>query len=100
MGPVGQRTPHVIETRTEQAALLYWRSQSSPTANLPAVTSSHGDLLDLAHTLHYSVGPLVGASNGGGGHGGAEVRDDGETSVEATATRSNATPSITELWRT
>ena len=100
MGPVGQRTPHVIETRTEQAALLYWRGQSSPTANLPAVTSSHGDLLDLAHTLHWSVGPLVGASNGGGGHGGAEVQDDDETPVEATAAQSNATPNIIELRRT
>ena len=100
MGPVGQRTPHVIETRTGQAALLYWHGQSSPTANLLTVTSSHSDLLDLAHTLHYSVGPLVGASNGSGGHGGAEVRDDGETPVEATVTRSNATPSIIELRRT
>ena len=98
MGPFGQRTPHVIETKTEQVALLYWCGQSSPTANLPAVTSSHGDLLDLAHTLHYSVGPLVGASNGGSGHGGAEVRDDGETPVEATTTQSNTTSSITELW--
>ena len=100
MGPIGQRTPHVIETKTGPVALLYWHGQSSPTANLPAVTSSHGDLLDLAHTLHYSVGPLVGASNGGGGHGRAEVRDDGEMPVEATTTRSNATLSITELRRT
>ena len=90
MGPVGQRTPHVIETRTEQAALLYWRGQSSPMANLPAVTSSHGDLLDLAHLLHYLVGPLVGASDYGGGYGGAEVRVDGEMLVEATVTQSNA----------
>ena len=100
MGPVGQRTPQVIETRTEQAALLYWCGQSSPTVNLPAVTSSHGDLLDLAHTLQYSVRPHVGCSNDGGGHGGAVALDDGEVLVEATATRSNATPSITELRRT
>ena len=77
-----------MSSRQEQSryAALRWRGQSSPTANLPAVTSSHGDLLDLAHTLHYSVGPLVGASNGDGGHGGAEVRDDSETPVEAMAT--------------
>ena len=89
-----------MSSRQEQSryAALRWRGQSSPTANLPAVTSSHGDLLDLAHTLHYLVGPLVGASNGGGGHGGAEVRDDGETPVEATAAQSNATPSIYGLW--
>ena len=47
----------------------------------------------------YLVGLLVGASNGGG-HGGAEVRVDGETPVEATAAQTNATPSITELRQT
>ena len=78
-------------------ALLYWRGESSPTANLPAVTSSHGDLLDLAHTLHYLVGPLVGASDYGGANGGAEVWVDGVTPVEATVTQSNATPSIDTL---
>ena len=100
MGPFGQRTPHVIETKTGPAALLYWRGQSSPTANLPAVTSSPDVLLDLAHTMLYLVGLLVGAINGGGGHGGAKVRADGETPVEATAAQTNATPSITELRRT
>jgi len=48
----------------------------------------------------YLVGLLVDASNGGGGHGGAEVRDDGETLVKATAAQSNAMPSITELQQT
>ena len=67
---------------------------------MPAVTSSPDVLLDFAHTLLYLVGPLVGASNGGGGHGGAEVQDDDETPVEATAAQSNATPNIIELRRT
>jgi len=100
VGPFGQRTPHVIETKTGPAALLYWRGQSSPTVNLPAVTSSPDFLLDLAHTMLYLVGLLVGASNGGGAHGGAVALDDGEAPVETTATRSNATSSITELRRT
>ena len=100
MGPAGQGTPHVIETKTGPAALLYWRGQNSPTANLPAVTSSPDVLLDFAHIMLYLVELLVGASNGGGGHGGAEVRDDGETPVEATVAQTNATPSITELRRT
>ena len=68
--------------------------------NLPAVTSSPDVLLDLAHTMLYLVGLLVGPINDGGGHGGAEVRADGEMSVEATAAQTNATPSITELRRT
>ena len=100
MGPVGQRTPHVIDPKQGSYAALWWRGQSSPTANLLAVTSSPDVLLDFAHTTIYLVGLLVGASNGGGGHGGTEVRDDSETPVEATAAQTNATPSITELQRT
>ena len=100
MGPFGQRTPPVIETKTEPAALLYWRGQNSTAVSSPAVTSSPDVLLDFAHTTIYLVGLLVGASNGGGAHGGAVALDDGEALVETTATRSNATPSITELRRT
>ena len=100
MGPFGQRTPHVIKTKTGPAALLYWRGQNSTAVSSPAVTSSPDVLLDFAHTTIYLVGLLVGASNGGDAHGGAVALDYGEAPVEATATRSNATPSITELWRT
>ena len=99
MGPFGQRTPHVIDPKQGSYAALRWHGQSSPMANLPAVTSSPDVLLDLAHTMLYLVGLLVGAINGGGGHGGAEVRADGETPMEATVAQTNATPSITELRR-
>jgi len=47
--------------------------------------------------LHYLVGPLVGASDYGGVNGGAEVRVDGVTPVEATATQPRARTSTTEL---
>ena len=100
MGPVGRRTPHVIDSKQGSYAALRWRGQSSPMANLPAVTSSPDVLLDFAHTMLYLVGLLVDASNGGGGHGEAEARADGETPVKAKAAQSNAMPSITELWRT
>ena len=53
------------------------------------VASSRWDLLDLAHLLHYLVGPIVGASADGGVNGGAVESDDGETPVEATAAQSN-----------
>ena len=99
MGPVGQRTPHVIDSKQGSYAALRWRSQSSLVVNLPAVTSSHDDLIDLAHTLHYLVGPLIGASYYGGTNGGAEVRVDGETPMEAMAAQSNAMPSIDTLRR-
>ena len=100
MGPAGQGTPHVIETKIGPAALLYWRGQNSTAVSSPAVTSSPDVLLDFAHTTIYLVGLLVGASNGGGSHGGTEVRDNGETPVEAMAAKTNATPSIIELRRT
>ena len=98
MGPA-DRGPHT-SLRQEQSsyAARRWRGQSSPTANSPAVISSLRDLLNLAHTLHYLVGPLVGASDCGGANGEAEVRVDGVTPVEATATLPRARTSITELW--
>ena len=80
-------TPPVSETKTEPAALLYGRGQSSPTANLPVITSSRRDLLDLAHLSHHLARPIVDASDDGGGHGGAVALDDGEAPVEATETR-------------
>ena len=79
--PTGQRD------KTEPAALLYGCGQSSPTANLSAVTSSRHDLLDLAHLLNHLAGPIVDASDDGGGHGGAVALDNGATPVEATAAR-------------
>ena len=92
--------PRISETRTEQAALLYRRGQSSPTANSPVVTSSRWDLLDLAHLLHYLVGLIVGASADGGGHGGTARRDDGGTPVTISVAQSNARTSIYELRET
>ena len=64
------------------------------------MTSSWDDLLDKAHRLHSLPGPIIDASDDGGGHGGAVALDDGEAPMEAMATRQNATPSITELWWT
>ena len=61
------------------------RGQSSPTANSPAVTSSHDDLLDYAHRLSYVGDLLIGASAYGGYNGGTAGRNDGDTSEEATA---------------
>ena len=91
--PTGQRD------KTEPAVLLYGRGQSSPTVNLPAVTSSRRDLLDLTHLLNHLASPIVDASDYGSGHGGAVALDDGATPVEAMVARSNTTPSITELRR-
>ena len=60
------------------------RGQSSSTARLPAVTSTRDDPRDLAHLLSYLVGPLIGASDDGGDHGGSEELDGGAMPVEAT----------------
>ena len=92
--------PHVSETRTEQAALRYWRGQSSPTANSPAMTSSRWVLLGLAHLLHYLAGPIIGASADGGVNGGAVESEDGETPVTTSVAQSNTRTSSYELWET
>jgi len=51
----------------------------------PAVISTRHELRDLAHRLVYLVGPLVGASDDGGDHGGTKERDGGSTPVETMA---------------
>ena len=100
MGPVSQGTPHVIDSKQGSYAALRWRGQSSPTANLPAVTSSHDDLRDLAHRLSYVGGLLVGASGYGGYYGGTAGRNDGGMSEEATTKQAQARTSIYYLRRT
>jgi len=87
-----------MSVRQEQSryAALRWRGQSSLTVNLPAVTSSHNDLRDLAHRLSYVGGLLVGAS----GYGGTVGRNDGGTSEEATAKQAQAWTSIYYRRRT
>ena len=89
--------PPVIETETEPAALLYGRGQSSPTANLPAVTSSRRDLRDLAHLLHHLASLIVDASYNGGGHGGSARQDDGGTPVMTSVARPKAQTSTNVL---
>ena len=49
------------------------------------MTPSLRDLRDLANLLSHSVGPLVGATHGGGAHGGAVVLADGAMPMEAMA---------------
>ena len=85
-----------MSSRQEQSryAALRWRGQSSPMANLPAVTSSHDDLRDLAHRLSYVGGLLVGASGYGGDYGSPAGRNDGGMSEEATVKQAHARTSI------
>ena len=90
--------PTVIDSKQSSGAARCWRGQSSPTARLPAVRSSRHDLRDLAHLLSHLAGPIVDGKDDGGGNGGAARRDDGETSVKATVTQTQARTSIYELW--
>ena len=76
------------------------RGQSSPTARLPAVTSTLHDPRDLAHRLSYLVGPLIGASNDGGDHGGTEERNGGAMPVETTTITTKARKRFYGLRRT
>ena len=63
------------------------------------MTSTRHELRDLAHRLVYLVGPLVGASDDGGDHGGAAERNDGETLALAVIALSRVWPSVYKLLR-
>jgi len=77
-----------------------WRGQSSPTASLPAVTSSPRDPHDIAPRLVYLVGTLDEATRGGGAHGGTARRDDSGTPVMTLAAQIQPQTSIPELQGT
>ena len=99
MGPSGQGTPHVSDTKQSSGAAGHCTAAARRWRALPAVTSSLHDLRDLAKRLSHLAGPIADPRANGGGHGGVEVRVDGETPVWATVARTDAAPSITELRR-
>ena len=82
MGPGGQGTPHVIDSEQSSGAAGHCAAVAHRRRASPAVTSSQCDPRDLTRRLVYLAGPIVDASDDGGGHGGAEVRVDGEMPVE------------------
>jgi len=90
-------TPLVSEMEQSSGAAQSMRGQSSSTASSPVVTSTRDDPYDLTHRLNYLAGPLVGASDDGGDHGGSEERDGGGTPEEATAAQPKSRTSINEL---
>ena len=100
MGPTRQLDPHVIETKQSSGAAWHCAATARRRRASPAVTPSLRDLRDLAHRLSYSVGPLVGATHGGGAHGGSAERDDGATPVKTTAKQAQALTSFYGLSRT
>ena len=57
----------------------------------------YGDPRDLAHRLSYLVGPLVGANDDGGDHGGSAELDGGAMPVEAMVMQSKARTSFYRL---
>ena len=54
---------------------------------------------DITHTLSYLVGPIVGANDDGGDHGGIVVRFDGEVPESAEVAQSRVMPRLYILGR-
>ena len=63
------------------------------------MTSSRYDLLDQAHRLHYLAGPIVDASDDGGGHGGTAALHSVCWPSPATTKSSDAIYRTTETLR-
>jgi hypothetical protein len=97
---VRQTTTHVSDPKQGSGAARCLRSQSSTTASSPALTSTRDDPYDLTHRLHHLAGPLIDASDDGGGHGGLKERDGSGTPAMTSVAQPNARTSIYEQWRT
>jgi len=99
VGPGGQGTPHVIDSKQSSGAAWHCAAAARRRRASPAMTSMLRDLRDLAKLLSHLAGLIVDSRADGGDHGGTAGLDHGGTPVWATVARTNAALSITELRR-
>ena len=97
MGPGGQGSPHVIDSKQSSGAAWHCAAAARRRRASPAMTSMLRDLRDLAKLLSHLAGLIVDSKADGGGHGGAAGLDHGGTPVEAKVTQINAWTSISGL---
>ena len=97
MGPGGQGTPHVIDSKQSSGAAGHCAAAAHRRRASPAMTSTLRDLRDLANLLSHMAELIVYSRADGGDHGGTAGLDHGGTPVWATVARINAWTSISGL---
>jgi len=97
VGPGGQGTPHVIDSKQSSGAAWHCAAVAHRRRASPVMTSMLRDLRDLAKLLSHLAGLIVDSKADGGGHGGAAGLDHGGTPVEAKVTQINAWTSTSGL---
>ena len=97
MGPGGQGTPHVIDSKQSSGATWHCAAAALRRRASPAMTSMLRDLRDLAKLLSHLADLIVDSRADGDDHGGMAGLDHGGMPVWATVARTNAALSITEL---
>ena len=100
MGPGGQGTPHVIDSKQSSGAAGYCAAAARRRRASPAMASTLRALRDLVNLLSHLAGPIADSRDDGGGYGGAAGLDYGGMPVEATARHKGAQTSFPELRRT
>ena len=85
MGPGGQGTPHVIDSKQSSGAAWHCAAAAHRRRASPAMTSMLRDLRDLAKLLSHLAGRIVDPRADGGDHGGMAGREIGGTPVTTPA---------------
>jgi len=100
VGPGGQGTPHVIDSKQSSGAAGYCAAAARRRRASPAMASTLRALRDLVNLLSHLAGPIAGPRANGGDHGGAAGLDHGGTPVWATVVQINAWTSVSGCWGT
>jgi len=81
VGPAGQGTPHVIDSKQSSGAAWHCAAAARRRRASPAVRSTLRDLCDLANLLSHMARRIVDPRADGGDHGGMAGREIGGTPV-------------------
>ena len=100
MGPAGQGTPHVIDSKQSSGAAWHCAAAARRRRASPAVRSTLRDLCDLANLLSHMAGRIVDPRADGGDHGGMAGQEIGGTPVTTPAAQPKMRTSNNECWGT
>ena len=100
MGPGGQGTPHVIDSKQSSGAAWHCVAAAHRRRASPAVRSTLRDLCDLVNLLSHMAGRIVDPRADDGDHGGMVGQEIGGTPVMTPAAQPKMRTSNNERWGT